>query len=862
MLSASLAAMDDFQSSLDKATRHDQGTDWSVHSVDYTRMEHLLLGFAQRRAQLRELLRASSDGCISQDVLANFLLSSTTPQEYRGGVVELSSPRSAISTPSTASYTSPAMANYVPLVESSSSLDVRNNSNDNNDVPHGERRINYRSVMRRISSAERDELCLFLTSEMDKVARFYTSQIQYLSDQFESTKRGNDQARGSTLTAFGAEILELYAFCAVNIVTVYQILIRYDAFARTYGGSPIFHFYMKMDKRRSHQEAFRKMLFHEELKALAETYCHEFPSEEVAAFVRQQAWFGSMMDSTYRAKSLGATGNIRDSLVSVLRDYFLLGAIEDRLGLSPNLLTLQGASLTSEMDELAEWRRTSRFWEQPKPAPASLTPPQLFALCLNLLSAFLYCVNYYVVEPSSTKYVNALGADDAMSGTLIGMMPLGAFISAIPFSIWTNRAFRPPFLVSAALLVVGNLLYAKALNHHSLKIALLGRFLAGLGAPKCIVRRYMADTTPLSLRTSANAGFGMAVAVGSALGPATAIMLSELNNHSWSGNIPIFGGVILNGLTGPGYFMALLWVFFFLMVLITFGEPDRQGLEEQKRRDVLAPTNQTHASQTLIVAGSGTASSGETPGFSRGELQEEDGIIRGKSAQAGGIARLSQWFAEVKEFTTLITLPVRICLGLLFAKVFTIEALVSCTSALTKNRYGWTIAKVGTLGCINGLMVIPLSIGIGGLSMRYQDRVLMTMLVTLGCIGMFLLVDVSDLMATPTDTYNKGNPLAVSPPRYVSGYFITYVSIQCFEGVIGSTLSKVIPTALATGTFNSGLLATLVDTFGRACGDLFISMVGFINIRQLMDLLFVPCFFILITCLYVIRVQFYDILAV
>jgi hypothetical protein len=200
-------------------------------------------------------------------------------------------------------------------------------------------------------------------------------------------------------------------------------------------------------------------------------------------------------------------------------------------------------------------------------------------------------------------------------------------------------------------------------------------------------------------------------------------------------------------------------------------------------------------------------------------------------------------------------------LGLLFAKVFVIESLVSATSALSKNRYGWQVQQVGTLGCINGLTVIPLSILIGRLSMSYQDRVLMVWLLGIGIFGLLLLVDISDLVDTPTPTYNEDNFFAVNHYRYVIGYFLTYVSIQSFEGVIGSALSKVIPTALASGTLNSGLLATLVDSLGRASGDMFISFVGFINLRQLMNLLFIPGLSILITCLIVVRKHF-DILAV
>jgi len=202
-------------------------------------------------------------------------------------------------------------------------------------------------------------------------------------------------------------------------------------------------------------------------------------------------------------------------------------------------------------------------------------------------------------------------------------------------------------------------------------------------------------------------------------------------------------------------------------------------------------------------------------------------------------------------------------MGLLFAKVFVIETLVSCTSVLSKNRYGWNIHQVGLLGCANGFSVIPLSITVGKLSLHYQDRYLMVWLLAVGMAGLCLLVDVTDLIDTSEapQTYNKYNTWSVGPIRYVMGYFVTYLSIQSFEGIIGSALSKLIPTALAQGTFNSGLLATLVDTFGRSCGDLFISLMGFWNIRQLMNLLFIPGVLILATCWIVVR-KYYDLLAV
>jgi sugar phosphate permease len=196
---------------------------------------------------------------------------------------------------------------------------------------------------------------------------------------------------------------------------------------------------------------------------------------------------------------------------------------------------------------IAQWREQRKAVEPDTEPVKKMSWKELFALTLNLLSAFMYCMNYYIVEPSSTKYVNALGASDNYSGLLIGMMPIAALCSAVVYSIWTNHCFRVPLLVSGSLLIVGNVLYASALKSNSITVALGGRFLTGLGGPKCIVRRYMADTVPITSRTSVNAAFGMAIAVGSALGPAAAILVDQFE---FSFTLPLLGVQSFNGMTG------------------------------------------------------------------------------------------------------------------------------------------------------------------------------------------------------------------------------------------------------------------------------------------------------------------------
>ena len=778
------------------------------------------------------------------------------------------------------------------------------------------KRVKRRAVMRQVSNAERQDIEIFLAHEVDKVCMFYLAQWQNLLQQLVDYQTHQQelfsQQLGSTRTAaanhatilyLGREILELKAFCVINIVTIRQILIRYDAFARQFEGTPMLQYFMKDQlsyRNKSHQAtSVKKILYHEELRALADAFattCQENTTLHTK-FQAQRLEFDDVLESSARAEAASSAGHVAttDTLLQTLRYYFLLGLMEDRLGYEPSYLTSRGKSLTEEMQAMAEWRhRGEEYLYQPiKEELTSLDGKQLFNLIMTLTAAFLYCMNYYIVEPSSTMYVNALGARDAMSGTLIGMMPIASFLAAIFYSLWTNYSFRKPFLLSCCLLLSGNILYSAALNFKSLEMALAGRFLTGLGGPKCIVRRYMADTTSMNLRTSVNAGFGMVVAAGSALGPGVAILLNKLNFV-----IPIPNGEIwLNGMTGPGYFMALLWTLFTIPLFINFTEPDRSGLEEQKRMErakgLASPRGvtpgggpgaavgggetaendsiaRTDSNKSQDMAESSTAGT-DTPSSKNGPVSRDDDLLTIFSGatqttyqeeflrETSGI--YSGFSSEVQRFFHLVTFPVRICLGLLFAKVFVIETLVSATSSLTKNRYGWQVLEVGTLGCVNGLTVIPLSVLIGRLSMSYQDRVLMTWLLSIGIFGLFLLIDISDLIDSYSKHYNEGDWLAVGPHRYVIGYFLVYISIQSFEGVIGSALSKVIPTALASGTLNSGLLATLVDTFGRSCGDLFISLVGFINLRQLMNLLFIPGATILIICLMVVQ-RYYDILAV
>lgn len=199
-------------------------------------------------------------------------------------------------------------------------------------------------------------------------------------------------------------------------------------------------------------------------------------------------------------------------------------------------------------------------------------------LTLNLFSTFLYMTNYFIAGPTSVRYVNALGGHAAFASLLIGATPWAVTISTFFFSIWTNYSFKKPLFCSVILLCTGNLLYASALKYESIEMVMAGRLVTGLGSPRVINRRFIADTAPLDQRTAVSAAFVTFSAAGTAVGPGLAVLLQRFDT---SFELPLVGTVILNGLTAPGWFMFVVWSLFFVTLVFTLEEPARIGLLQQ-----------------------------------------------------------------------------------------------------------------------------------------------------------------------------------------------------------------------------------------------------------------------------------------
>lgn len=83
-----------------------------------------------------------------------------------------------------------------------------------------------------------------------------------------------------------------------------------------------------------------------------------------------------------------------------------------------------------------------------------------------------------------------------------------------------------------------------------------------------------------------NAAFAMTTAIGAACGPGFAILLDMVPEFEFT--FPFLGIQTFNGMTGPGFIMALLWFLFLILIVLSFKEPNRSGLDELKKREAEA----------------------------------------------------------------------------------------------------------------------------------------------------------------------------------------------------------------------------------------------------------------------------------
>jgi len=434
----------------------------------------------------------------------------------------------------------------------------------------------FEALESRLSTLEQNEFKQLLQTELKKCSTWFQSCFADL--QSASFEHQEEEEIG---------ILELYGFAVVNICSFRQLIRKYNAQTRMFDGSSFLSEGEFEDNLVGSLEPLQ-----DRMMSMSSYWTG---SDENSDYKARADELETVLDKTSWKQQTRQSPNRRERILQTVRSLFTMGRTHMGVSMEPRFLYSQVRGLKKEMKSLVVWREkmlntTPEDNDDANSIVGAMDPENVWPLILNLISCFLFMMNNYIIEPSSAYYANALGSSDALSGIMMGMAPWFALVSAVGYSVWTNSSYYHPIVFSGILQVVGNTLYGAALEYRSMEMCLIGRGIAGLGAPRIINRRYIADSTPFAYRTMINAAFAMTTAIGAASGPGAAILLDMVPEFQFT--LPILGVQTFNGMTGPGFVMALLWFLYLIAIVVSFKEPNRSGLDELKQREAEAAHNE------------------------------------------------------------------------------------------------------------------------------------------------------------------------------------------------------------------------------------------------------------------------------
>jgi MFS family permease len=212
--------------------------------------------------------------------------------------------------------------------------------------------------------------------------------------------------------------------------------------------------------------------------------------------------------------------------------------------------------------------------------------PDFMTILLTILSSFIHLTNFYILGLAAKDYSVHVGMEESFSGTLSAVNWSSAVIFTFMYSYWSNFTFRVPTIISAMLVVLGNLFYFSAYAFVSPLMLLLGRFMIGIGGARVLNRRYISTYVAPKARTFWNSAYVAGSIIGRGVGPICAAGLYYLN-------FSVFG-ISINGMNSPALLMGLIWSVYFTLLIIYFKEPkivkkEHKNLENSKS-ETLTPT--------------------------------------------------------------------------------------------------------------------------------------------------------------------------------------------------------------------------------------------------------------------------------
>ncbi|KAK6920205.1 Major facilitator superfamily, partial [Dillenia turbinata] len=623
-----------------------------------------------------------------------------------------------------------------------------------------------------------EKIVLFILEQEGLLAR----RLLDLSNQHETLLNVSDESKISELQVayreVGRDLLKLLFFVEMNAIGLRKILKKFDKrfhhkFTKYYVKTRAYHPYSQL----------QKVFKHVAIGAVVGVISHKLAD--------LQDHHGSYI-SIYDQPGVSQLDPVIDSLKAAV----------DRLSNSTNLLHFLGKHaliVQEEYPSLSEDNVVDQRYH-------------FMSLLLNLVNAFLYMANTYIIVPTADDYSISLGVAATVCGVVIGSMAVAQLFSSVYFSAWSNNSYLRPLMFSSFLLLLGNILYALAYDLNSIFVLLVGRLFCGLGSARAVNRRYISECVPVKLRMQASAAFVSASALGMASGPAVAFLLeTDFKIYKFT----------FNEVTLPGWLMATAWFVYLLLLWLYFREPNRDSDQD------LAAANTSNGVEHIVHN-----DISEPLLFSVEPQQEDEDDDPECDGGKESLADSHKPVTSISLACRLLTPSVKVQLFVYFMLKYVMEALLAGSSVITTYYFSWTTSNVSIFLACLGLTVLPVNVVVGSYMTRFfEERQVLLASEIMVCMGILL---------------NFQSFIPYSLPQYVCSALITFVFSEVLEGVNLSLLSRIMSSRLSRGTYNGGLLSTEAGTLARVFADVTLTLVGFMGQDKLLNITLFPSLFLCI----------------
>ena len=287
-----------------------------------------------------------------------------------------------------------------------------------------------------------------------------------------------------------------------------------------------------------------------------------------------------------------------------------------------------------------------------------------------------------------------LGGTQVFSGLTIGIPTVFSGLSLLLTTRIDGGVYKLPMHIALCASVLGNMLYALAYRAQFLYLILIGRMVTGVGFISFMYsKRYCSDPRIVGIRRRTTLASWLVVGqgVGFTAGPFLGGALFKMG----------LGNRIFNGLTSPGWIMALVFIMAWVASAIMFEDVPRRVPATQDQAIELSPTSSSHQH----VA--------PTP------------TLRSLGWQQWGVIACMCWYAMT-------------CFLILGAWEANLPIFTATSVAEGGSGMGYSPYNAGNFLALGGLVTLPFLLLNVRFARRFQDRTILAFGSSLGTFGLLL----------------------------------------------------------------------------------------------------------------------------